>query len=118
MKTKLFFMSVYGGNTLPINDLQLTEKQYKELLKSAVEDLNDTYPTEEEKKEMSASVEKWQETKDKITKTTTKIIEGCCCVRFEKYELNEKGYQFNLKEKTPKEIKIMFDYSKLNKPNK
>ena len=112
MKTKLYFLSVYGANILPINDLQLTEKQYKEQLKQAREDLENTYPTNEEKEEMGARVEEWKETKDKITKTTTEIIEGCCVVRFEKYSLNEKGYQFNLKENTPHEIKYMFDFSK------
>ena len=107
----IYFISVLGGNTCPVNCLQITAKQYKEASKNAKSDFKETYSNDEELREDNGA-EMWKNTDNKrgIKKTSFNVREGCCWVIFEKYEIIEKDKYCFSANMTAEQIRSYFEY--------
>ena len=106
MKNKLYFLTNYSVNCCFIDDLEITEKQAKEIIKTSRQEIaRELEESEEDYKEDIYKETTEAHEGENARKTEIRFYEGCNCVIIEKYEaLNNTCFNDELEHKQIKRI--------------
>lgn len=108
MKNKLYFLTNYSVNCCFIDDLEISEKQAKEIIKTCRKEIEQELATSDDEMKNEIYNEQTDTTyieESNTQKTQYRFYEGCNCIIIEKYEaLNNNYFNDELEHKQIKKI--------------